>query len=70
MKQSKFVPIPRDQLPRDDAKNTHRGWKFKTLEHDQFNAPHAIEVTDSKGRSAVYVLLEQDGEVGHRIYRA
>lgn len=64
MKQSKFVPIPRDQLPRDNARQTGKGLTFRTLEHDEFDATHAIEVTDSEGRSAVYVLMEQDGVVG------
>lgn len=64
MKQSKFIPIPRDQLPRDDALQTGKGLSFRTLEHNEFDAPTAIEVTDSEGRNAVFVLLERDGVVG------
>ena len=60
----KFIPIPPDQLPRDDARQTGKSLTLRTLEHDEFDAPHAIEVTDGEGRSAVYVLLEQDGLVG------
>jgi len=59
-----FVPIARDQLPRDDARQTGKSLTFRTLEHDEFDAPHAIEVTDGEGRSAVYVLLEHNGMVG------
>jgi hypothetical protein len=59
-----FVPVPRNQLPRDDAAQTGKDLRFRTLEHNEFDAPHAIEVTDREGRSAVYVLLEVDGVVG------
>jgi hypothetical protein len=59
-----FEHVPRDQLPRDDAQQTGKGLTFRTLEHDEFDAPHAIQATDAQGRAAVYVLFERNGKVG------
>lgn len=64
MKPATFHPIPPNQLPRDDALQTGKDLTVRTLEHNQFDAPHAIEVTDKEGRSAVYVLMEVDGVIG------
>lgn len=64
MTDTTFIPIPRDQLPRDDAAQTGKDLLLRTLDHNEFDAPHAIEVTDKEGRSAVYVLLDVDGVVG------
>lgn len=59
-----FVPTPYDQLPRDDPKQTGTGFTFKTLEHDEHNAPYVIEATDAEGRSCVYVPLRYRGKIG------
>ena len=67
MKLATFHPIPNDQLPRDDAAQTGKDLRFRTREHNEFDAPLAIEVTDKGGRSAVYVVLEVDGDIGRWI---
>jgi hypothetical protein len=44
------------------------GYKIKTLEQDgeyPDTMPQAIEVTDAKGRKALYVPLSRDGKVVH-----
>jgi len=59
----RFDAIPIDERPHD-VSGMAKGWTFKTLEHDEHTLPHAIEATDAEGRKCIYVVLQQDGEIG------
>ena len=42
-----------------DTKMDGFGLRIETLEHDEMCVPHAIRVTDSEGRSAIYFIGEE-----------
>ena len=58
-----FEALPIEERPHDPT-GTAKGWTFKTLEHDEHTFPQAIEATDERGRSAIYVPLKRRGKVG------
>jgi hypothetical protein len=61
-----FTPLPIEERPHDPA-GTAQGWSFKTLEQNEDTFPHAIEATDERGRSAIYVPLNWAMDAGDRV---
>jgi len=61
----KFPLLPPDKRPQDPNLDGS-GLRFKTLDHGgeyPDNMPQAIQVTDSLGRTCLYVPVTQGGKV-------
>lgn len=63
-----FLVLPQDQRPQDDARQTGKGWSFRTLYHDEQGTPKGLEATDAEDRKAAYVPLMHDGKIGRWIH--
>lgn len=55
-----YKSLPQNKRLRDEGQNG-KGWKFKTLEHDEMTFPHLIRATDATGRSCYYMAVGPDG---------
>jgi hypothetical protein len=61
----KFAPLAPERRPQDTQLDGS-GLRFETMDHGGEYAdamPQAIRLTDSEGRSCIYVPIMQDGNV-------
>ena len=62
---SRFAPLAPERRPQDPQMDGS-GLRFETMDHGgeyPDDMPQAIILTDSEGRSCIYVPITQDGKV-------
>lgn len=62
---NRFAPLAPEKRPQDQEMDGS-GLRFETLDHGgeyPDTMPQAIKLTDSEGRSCIYVPITQDGRV-------